>query len=202
MTRSSSRETPLITAWPDPALWRRALSELDFLVMEHLDADQKTMKRAIQDFGAKLDEAGREATGLFYYAGHGIQVNGENYLIPVNAAIQRERDVEIEAVNAAAAQLFGRAPAELIGVEFVSLIADPHRQAGAAEPARDDQVAAILDHMAIGESVAVGGGHDRRPAGEGPRGIDSTGRPSPQCVRRVWPARGSDRSRSARGRGH
>jgi hypothetical protein len=99
---SAYPESPLLNPVNDARLIAATLRELDFLVMEHLDADQKTMKRAIQDFGAQLDDAGREATGLFYYAGHGIQVNGENYLIPVNAAIQRERDVEIEAVNAAA----------------------------------------------------------------------------------------------------
>ena len=99
---SAYPESPLVNPVNDARLIAATLRELDFLVMEHLDVDQKTMKRAIQDFGAKLDEAGKEATGLFYYAGHGIQVNGENYLIPVNAAIQRERDVEIEAVNASA----------------------------------------------------------------------------------------------------
>ncbi len=99
---SAYQESPLVNPVNDARLIASTLRELDFLVMEHLDVDQKTMKRAIRDFGDHLDDAGREATGLFYYAGHGIQVNGENYLIPVNAAIQRERDVGIEAVNATA----------------------------------------------------------------------------------------------------
>ena len=98
---SAYLESPLANPVNDARLISATLRELDFIVMEHLDVDQKTMKRAIQDFGDHLDEAGREATGLFYYAGHGIQVNGDNYLIPVNAAIRRERDVGIEAVNAA-----------------------------------------------------------------------------------------------------
>jgi uncharacterized caspase-like protein len=84
----------------DVRLMVSSLRELSFEVLEHTDADQKTMKRAIQDFGHRLEQAGGDAVGLFFYAGHGLQVNGVNYLVPVNAHIQRETDVEIEAVNA------------------------------------------------------------------------------------------------------
>jgi hypothetical protein len=84
----------------DVRLMVSSLRELSFEVLEHTNADQKTMKRAIQDFGYRLEQAGGDAVGLFFYAGHGLQVNGVNYLVPVNAHIQREADVEIEAVNA------------------------------------------------------------------------------------------------------
>ena len=53
------------------------------------------MKRAIQEFGQRLEEAGRDAVGLFYYAGHGVQINGTNYMIPLNANIARAPDVEM-----------------------------------------------------------------------------------------------------------
>ena len=76
------------------------LKALGFEVIAHIDADQKTMKRAIQVFGERLEKIGNDAVGLFYYAGHGLQVGGMNYLIPTNAHIQRDSDVEIEAVNA------------------------------------------------------------------------------------------------------
>ncbi|MEK1933888.1 MAG: caspase family protein, partial [Pararhizobium sp.] len=65
-----------------------------------LDGDQKTMKRAVKSFGTKLRASGLEGIGLFYYAGHGLQVGGENYLIPTDAQIEAEGDVEIEAVSA------------------------------------------------------------------------------------------------------
>ena len=58
------------------------------------------MKRAIQDFGRRIERAGRDTVSLFYYAGHGLQVNGINYLVPIKARIQRQSDVEIEAVDA------------------------------------------------------------------------------------------------------
>lgn len=83
----------------DAKLMANTLRTLSFDVIERTDADQKTMKRAIQDFGERLAQAGQDAVGLFYYAGHGLQVKGTNYLVPVKARIQREGDVEIEAVN-------------------------------------------------------------------------------------------------------
>jgi len=55
------------------------------------------MKRAIRDFGATLSDHG--GTGLFYYAGHGLQANGNNYMVPVNADIRKEQDIEFEAVD-------------------------------------------------------------------------------------------------------
>ncbi|MGB0748902.1 MAG: caspase family protein, partial [Magnetospiraceae bacterium] len=85
----------------DARLIGDTLRKLDFDVKLVIDADQNTMKRAIVGFGDRLEKAGPEAVGLFYYAGHGVQVNGANYLIPLNTRIDREKDVDIEAVNAA-----------------------------------------------------------------------------------------------------
>ena len=66
------------------------------------DADEEaapaTMWRAIRVFGDRLRGAG--SVGLFYYAGHGVQVRGRNFLIPVNADLQREDEVEFQAVDA------------------------------------------------------------------------------------------------------
>jgi carboxyl-terminal processing protease len=84
----------------DAALITSALQQTGFTVITVIDADQKKMKRAIADFGQKLADAGPKATGLFYYAGHGIQSQGKNYLIPVGAMIEKEADVDIESVTA------------------------------------------------------------------------------------------------------
>jgi uncharacterized caspase-like protein/lipoprotein NlpI len=87
---------------PNPAndarLMAKTLRGIGFTVVEAEDADQNQMKRAIQDFSAQLATSGDGATGLFFYAGHGLQVAGTNYLIPINARIAREGDVDIEAV--------------------------------------------------------------------------------------------------------
>jgi carboxyl-terminal processing protease len=82
----------------DAGLMAKTLRGIGFTVIEIEDADQQVMKRAIADFGYKLSDAGFDAIGLFYYAGHGLQFGGENYLIPIGAKIQRETDLDIEAV--------------------------------------------------------------------------------------------------------
>jgi uncharacterized caspase-like protein len=84
----------------DAQLMADTLRSLGFEVALVMDADQKGMKRAIREFGQKLRETGPQGIGLFYYAGHGVQVDGENFLLPIGAEIQAEGDVELEAVSA------------------------------------------------------------------------------------------------------
>jgi formylglycine-generating enzyme required for sulfatase activity len=91
---------PLPNPANDAKMMSETLSNLGFEVIARRNADQNTMKRAIQEFGSRLEKAGPAAVGLFYYAGHGVQLNGRNYLIPTTAQIDREGDVEIEAVSA------------------------------------------------------------------------------------------------------
>ncbi|HEX3951667.1 MAG TPA: caspase family protein [Steroidobacteraceae bacterium] len=91
---------PLPNPANDAKMIGATLSNLGFEVIARRNADQNTMKRAIQEFGSRLEKAGPSAVGLFYYAGHGVQLNGRNYLIPTTAQIEREGDVEIEAVSA------------------------------------------------------------------------------------------------------
>ncbi|NJO38928.1 MAG: caspase family protein [Rhizobiales bacterium] len=89
----------LPNATNDAELIASTLRDLDFEVVVSTNLGQNAMKRAIKDFGLRLDEVGPDAVGLFYYAGHGLQVKGANYLIPVEAEIKRESDIDIEAVN-------------------------------------------------------------------------------------------------------
>jgi hypothetical protein len=84
----------------DAQMMADTLTGLGFEVALVTDADQKAMKRAIREFGQKLRATGPNGIGLFYYAGHGVQVDGENFLLPVGAEIQAEGDVELEAVSA------------------------------------------------------------------------------------------------------
>jgi formylglycine-generating enzyme required for sulfatase activity len=84
----------------DAKLIGETLNKLGFKVITKSDADYKQMKQAIEDFGGLLDRGGRDAVGVFYYAGHGVQLNGRNYLIPVDARIERVGDLDIEGVSA------------------------------------------------------------------------------------------------------
>ncbi len=91
---------PLLNPARDAELVAKVLRAAGFEVELLLDADQKTMKRSISNLGQRMAALGRGATGLFFYAGHGLQSRGVNYLIPIGAAIQTEADVDLEAVAA------------------------------------------------------------------------------------------------------
>ncbi len=73
------------------------LEDLHFTVTKYENCTQKIMKKAMDEFGRKL---GNYDTGLFFYAGHGVQVRGNNYLIPVDAKLKHENDAEYDCVRA------------------------------------------------------------------------------------------------------
>ena len=89
-------KAPLRNPVNDATDMARVLKTLGFDVTLATDARQSEMKRLIRDFGARLRAGG---VGLFFFAGHGMQVSGRNYLIPVGADIQDEADVEDQAVD-------------------------------------------------------------------------------------------------------
>lgn len=72
-----------------------ALKELGFEVILLKDSSKREMNDALDQFSTRINQG---YVGLFYYAGHGMQVEGENYLIPVNAQIKAEKDVEYESM--------------------------------------------------------------------------------------------------------
>lgn len=73
-----------------------SLQQLGFNVVLKTNADLQTMEEAMEEFGNRLKKGG---VGLFYYAGHGIQINGINYLIPVGTKINKETDVKYKALD-------------------------------------------------------------------------------------------------------
>ncbi len=80
----------------DAADMAKALGDLGFEVLLGVNQNKRQIETLIRDFGAKLANSG--GTGLFYYAGHGIQVGGENYIVPIDADIPEEDEVAYSAV--------------------------------------------------------------------------------------------------------
>ncbi len=72
------------------------LRDLNFKVFSYTNLSAREMENAIGSFGEKINA---NTVALFYYSGHGVQVAGKNYLIPVKANIQKEQDVKFEAVD-------------------------------------------------------------------------------------------------------
>lgn len=91
------REVPrLTTAVNDARAMARELEQVGFEVLLREDVDRRAMNRAVEDFVAKI--AG--GVGLLFYAGHGVQIGGTNYLLPIDIPKDvREADVPNEAVE-------------------------------------------------------------------------------------------------------
>ena len=101
MGNASYSDAPLANPLNDSTLVSNTLRELGFSVMLVQDVTQMEMKQAIVNFGIQLEDGGPEAVGLFYFAGHGVQVRGRNYLMPVGAPyIGRAADVDVFALDA------------------------------------------------------------------------------------------------------
>jgi hypothetical protein len=94
---SAYKTAPLRNPANDARDMAALLRGLGFNVTLKIDAGQKEMEEAVRQFGMNLRAGG---VGLFYFAGHGLQVQGSNYLVPVDAKIQTESDVRFECVDA------------------------------------------------------------------------------------------------------
>lgn len=92
-----SNASQLINPINDAGDMASSLEKLGFEVIKLENGSQVDMKKAIDEFGVKLKKC---QVGLFFYAGHGVQAKGENYLIPIDANISSENDVEYNCVSA------------------------------------------------------------------------------------------------------
>lgn len=88
-------EAPLANPVNDANDVARALRDIGFEVTLLTNTTQRQMEETVEAFSRQL---GPGAIGLFYYAGHGVQVAGENYLIPLDKRLERESDVRYEAM--------------------------------------------------------------------------------------------------------
>ena len=86
---------PLRNPVNDARAMAEALRACGFDVIKLEDATRPEMRDAIRQFGDRIAAGG---AGLFYFAGHGMQVKGRNYLVPVGASLAREEDLEVETV--------------------------------------------------------------------------------------------------------
>ncbi len=73
-----------------------ALKRLGFTVVEGYDLKLDAMRSLVGDFASRLDGA---KVGLVYYAGHGVSVAGENYLLPVDTTLKSEADLDFRTLN-------------------------------------------------------------------------------------------------------
>jgi formylglycine-generating enzyme required for sulfatase activity len=92
----------LDSPYKDGEILRVALAKAGFEVLPIVrDANQQTMRAALNEFARKLRRAGSDAVGFFYYSGHGAALaeRGENYLIPTQAQIEETSELSFNAVG-------------------------------------------------------------------------------------------------------
>ena len=75
------------------------LGHAGFDVTAAPDLAQNDMRQTISNFAAKVAASGPDTVALVFYAGHGLQVDGENYLVPVDVDPKREADIPLQAVR-------------------------------------------------------------------------------------------------------
>ena len=98
--QSAYRSVP---ALPNPANDARAIAQAltddGFEVTSASDLSEHQMREQIAEFAARLASKGPDTVALVFYAGHGVQVDGENYLMPIDVEPRRESDVPIQAIR-------------------------------------------------------------------------------------------------------
>jgi uncharacterized caspase-like protein len=89
---------PLASAHNDATAIASKLRQLGFETQLTLDATGLVFQRELRSFASRLKSA--ESIGLFYYAGHGVQIDGFNYLVPVDAGLLSREEVKASSVTA------------------------------------------------------------------------------------------------------
>jgi uncharacterized caspase-like protein len=92
-----------VTPLPNPANDARAVAQLlgdaGFEVQSASDLTQNELRARVGAFAASLAAKGPDTVALVFYAGHGLQIDGENYLVPVDIDPKRETDIPLQAVR-------------------------------------------------------------------------------------------------------
>jgi hypothetical protein len=88
---------------PNPANDAKAVSQMltesGFEVLTAADLSQNELRAKVGDFAAMVSAKGPDTVALVFYAGHGLQIDGENFLVPVDIDPKRETDIPLQAVR-------------------------------------------------------------------------------------------------------
>jgi hypothetical protein len=144
-----------VAALPNPAIdaksMAKVLRNVGFDVVEGANLTRDKMTEKLLEFGNKAEGAD---VALFFYAGHGIAINGTNYLLPVDADLKSEMDVKLgSAIN--------------IDVTLEQTMADAKVKLVFLDACRDNPFAAKIKSNATTRSVSVQSGLAEMKSGEG-----------------------------------
>jgi uncharacterized caspase-like protein len=98
--QSAYRSVPaLLNPTNDAKAVSEALTDAGFEVSTASNLSQNQMREAILSFAGRVVSKGPDSVALVFYAGHGVQIDGENYLVPIDVEPKREADIPIQAVR-------------------------------------------------------------------------------------------------------
>ena len=144
-----------VTPLPNPAIDAKSIAKLlrnvGFDVVEGANLTRDKMTERLLEFGKKAEGAD---VALFFYAGHGIAVNGTNYLLPIDADLKSEMDVKLgSAIN--------------VDVTLEQTMADAKVKLVFLDACRDNPFAAKIRSARATRSVSVATGLAEMKSGEG-----------------------------------
>src|SRR5437016_3672707 len=90
---------PLATSLADGGLVAEALTSIGFEIIEGADVNSNDMRRLFGEFLQKVNAAGPNAIAFIYYNGYAIQFEGDNYLIPIDAQLNRDSEIPIQGIR-------------------------------------------------------------------------------------------------------
>jgi uncharacterized caspase-like protein len=125
----------------DAADVAEALRRIGYEVVEGRDLGKSAMENRIREFGRKLDKAN---IAIFFYAGHGLQVGGKNYLVPIDAKLERASDLNFETIE--------------VGLVLAQMEADKRVNLVFLDACRDNPLARSLARALGTRSSAIGQG--------------------------------------------
>jgi hypothetical protein len=92
-----------VPALPNPGNDAKAVTQLltdsGFEVSQASDLSQSQMREKVSEFAGQVAAKGADTVALVFYAGHGLQIDGENFLVPIDIDPKREADIPIQAVR-------------------------------------------------------------------------------------------------------
>ena len=88
--------SPLRNPANDATLISSKLEQIGFDVLLKKDVSLLAAQQLINEFAKKIKEIGEDGIVLFYYAGHGIQYNGDNFIVPIDADLQTDTDIILQ----------------------------------------------------------------------------------------------------------
>lgn len=94
---SAYQESPLLNPANDAKAMSASLTSLGFKVVELRDGGKEEMARAVAQVSEMLKN--KRGVGMFYYAGHGLQLDWRNYMVPVDARLRSPQDVVRQTVD-------------------------------------------------------------------------------------------------------